>query len=236
MSKPRTAKAIVKNVLEQWDYFGGDDPAIPALWVKGSSPLFLVLGENAGGKSFFRRCISLEIRDRSGIKEVIHLSMEARTGATFMGAAKAFVYGDENSRSTGENSVNTISGAITTCRDRTHPHVLYWDEPDIGMSEGAAAGAGIAIAEFVADLPEHTKGVFITTHSRAMVEQLVDLKPHYLHLGTDPKLAPQTLQEWLEREVVPVSPDELKEASRARFRAIQKILNKVRASKRGAQV
>jgi hypothetical protein len=59
-----------------------------------------------------------------------------------------------------------------------------------------------------------------------MVRQLVSVKPHYLHLG----VAPQTLKAWLEREVVPMSPDELAETSHRRFKAIQAILSE----KRGA--
>lgn len=228
MSKPATATWIVNDLLENWRYFLGKKPPIPALWVKGKVPLFLVLGENAGGKSFFRRLVQISADQHTSIKEVIHISMEGRAGPNFMGALKAFVYGDENSRSTGECSAHTVTTAIRTCEGRDHSHLLYWDEPDVGMSEGAAAGAGIVIAEFAADLPKHTKGVFITTHSRAMIEQLLPVQPHYIHLGVDPKKAPQTLEEWLERPVVPISPEELCDASHKRFRAIQKLLDEKR--------
>jgi|GEM_PF-5724138 len=228
MSKPSTGLWIVGNILGSWRYFVGDEPAIPALWVKGSSPLFLVLGENASGKSFFRRCVQASAKSHTSIKEVIHLSMEARAGMNMMGAMKGFVYGDEGFRSTGENSGMTVRTAISTCRARTHSHLLYWDEPDIGMGEAAAAGAGTVVAEFVADLPEQTRGVFVTTHSRPMVRQLLSVKPHYLHLGVPPAEAPQSLGAWLEREIVPMSLDELAEESNRRFRAIQAILDERR--------
>lgn len=231
MSKPNTGLWIVNELLENWRYFTGRKAPIPHLWVKGSSPLFLVLGENASGKSFFRRCVQASANKHTSIREVIHLSMEGRAGANFIGAMKGFVYGDENFRSTGENSANTMRSAIRTCRAREHSHLLYWDEPDIGMSEGAAAGAGVVIAEFVADLPDHTRGVFITTHSRPMVRQLLVAKPHYIHLGVPPAQAPQSLEEWLEREVSPISPEELAEASHARFTAIQEILDGKRRKK-----
>lgn len=226
MSKPSTGKWIVNDLLSNWRYFADDDPPIPALWVKGRCPLFLVLGENAAGKSFFRRCVQASVKLHTSIGEVIHLSMEGRAGPNMMGAMKGFVYGDEDSRSTGENSAHTVRAAIRTCNGRETSHLLYWDEPDVGMSEGAAMGAGAAIAEFVADLPKHTKGVFITTHSRPLVAALSSvLRPHYVHLGTPPDEAPQSIEEWLAREVVPVSPDELCEASHARFKAIQAILD-----------
>ena len=232
MSKPSTPAWIVDDLLTNWRYFADDDPAIPAVWVKGRCPLFLVLGENAAGKSFFRRCVQACVKLKTSIEEVIHLSMEARAGVNVMGAMKGFVYGDEDTRSTGENSANTVTTAIRTCTGRETSHLLYWDEPDVGMSEGAAMGAGHAIAEFVAELPEHTKGVFITTHSRSMVAALSQsLRPHFVHLGTAPDDAPMSIEDWLTREVKPVSPDELCEASHRRFKAIQKILNEKR--KRG---
>lgn len=232
MTKTSNMTKVVEQVLTDLLYFCGDEPAIPSLWVRGKVPLFLVLGENASGKSFFRRCVQQWCRKHTSIKEILHISMEGRTGADFMcGSIRAMVYGDEHTRSTGENSAVTVRTALSTCRGREHSHVMYWDEPDLGMSENAAAGAAAAIAGFVSELPSHTKGVFITTHSRAFVEQLLDARPHYVHLGTDPAEAPQTLEEWLRRPVVPVSPDELLEQSHRRFKAIQKVLN---ATKRTA--
>lgn len=228
-SKPSSSEWVVRDVLE-WCYFADEDPAIPALWVEGRVPLFLVLGENASGKSFFRRCVHQCTELETSIKEVIHLSMEARAGVNFIGPCKVFLYGDEGRRSTGENSAFTVSMAIKTCQEREGDHLLYWDEPDVGMSDGAAAGVGIVIAEFIRSLPEHTKGVFITTHSRVLVEQLLPVEPHYIHLGTSPEQAPPTLQAWLERPIVPILPEELREASRVRFRAIQRLLDEKQKS------
>jgi hypothetical protein len=225
MSKPSTARWIVNDLLTNWRYFADDDPVIPSLWVKGSCRLFLVLGENAGGKSFFRRCVHQCTREFTSIKEVIHISMEGRAGG-YLGAVRGMIYGDEHHDSTGSNSARTVRTAIRTCEERNHSHLLYWDEPDVGMSEGATVGAAIEIAKFVTEIPDHTKGVFITTHSRAMVAALSqDLRPHYIHLGVPPDEAPQSIEEWLTREIKPVSTDEITEASVKRFRAIQKIIN-----------
>lgn len=223
MTKPSTAKWIVNDLLSNWQYFADDDPAIPALWVKGSRPLFLVLGENAGGKSFFRRCVQACVSKYTSIEEVIHLSMQGRAGG-MLGAMRGFIYGDEHHDSTGSNSAATVTGATRTCRGREHSHLLYWDEPDLGMSEGAALGAAQAIAKFVEELPEHTKGVFITTHSRPMVAELAKLDPHYIHLGTPVEEAPPSVEAWLARKIVAVSPEEVREKNLQRFRVIQKIL------------
>lgn len=231
MSKPSTAKWIVNDLLTNWRYYADDDPVIPALWKKGSSRLFLVLGENAGGKSFFRRCVQQCAKERTSIEEVIHISMEGRAGG-YLGAVRGLIYGDEHHDSTGSNSAITVITALRTCSGREHSHIMYWDEPDLGMSEGAALGAAIAIAEFVEEMPEHTKGIFITTHSRPMISELAKLDPHYIHLGTPVAEAPASLQEWLEREIVPVSPEEMRRRNIDRYRAIQKILNEKRAAKR----
>lgn len=233
MSKPSTAKWIVDDLLTNWKYFADDDPVIPALWVPGSCRLFLVLGENAGGKSFFRRCVQICAKENTSIEEVIHISMEGRGGGNYLGPLHGLIYGDEHHDSTGSNSATTVKTAIETCRKREHPHLMYWDEPDLGMSEGASLGAAIVIADFVENLPDHTKGIFITTHSRPMIAELAKLDPHYLHLGTLPKEAPENLQAWLEREIVPVSPEEVRKRNIDRYRAIQKILNDKRARQDG---
>lgn len=220
---------VVNDLLYFVEYEG--KVAIPWHWVKGRVPLFLVLGENAGGKSFFRRLIQI-LAQEAHYKEMIHLSMEARAGVNMMGAMKAFVYGDEQYRSTGENSAYTVTTAVKTCRGREHDHLLYWDEPDLGMSENAAAGAGIQIAKFMRKRPKHTRGVFVTTHSRALVEQLLPVKPHYLHLGVPSDEAPPSLRDWLDRPIVPISPEKVSDASQKRFKAIQKILNGVEQGER----
>lgn len=190
--------------------------------------LVLVLGENAGGKSFFRRLVHLAAtKAKNGRRDgpfpvgrVIHLSMEARS---MNGLTSAFIYGSEAWQSTGENSAHTVKGGITTASKETKDLVLYWDEPDIGMSEGSAAGAGIAIREFIKDAPPHVKAVFITTHSKAMVRQLTPLNPYYLYLGNAD--GPSTAEEWLSAPVVPVSLEDLAKESRKRFKDIQTLLD-----------
>jgi hypothetical protein len=177
-----------------------------------------VLGDNAGGKSFFRRIISQMCREAE--VEAIGLSMEGRK---FGGAMSAFVYGDESWESTGQCSSRTVLTGINTCRNRTKPHVIYWDEPDLGLSDSWAAGAGVVIREFAEKPGEHTRAIFVVTHSRALVDQLVAIEPHYLHLGGD---APDTLSDWLTRPVVPRDLATLSDAAHKRFKAIQRILNK----------
>jgi len=224
--------ALLKSTLDGLMYFHPwpeEDgvTAIPYVWDAGEVPLCLVLGPNGGGKSFFRRLIRLVAREEWKDTECIHLSMESRTGTNSYGPMQVLIYGNEGVHSTGELSANVVRTGIHTCQGRSKEHFIYWDEPGIGMGENEAAGTGQMLREFISNLPEMTRAVFITSHSRAMLHELVSLRPHYLHLGVNAEDAPQSLTEWLERPVVPVLPDDLRDASRERFKTIQSILNHV---------
>lgn len=218
----KTALGLVRQILKL-DYFRADEDgevAIPAVWVPGTGPLVVVVGDNAGGKSFLRR-IAHGMCQRNKV-EFMDISMEGRRGIS--GAPwLVFVYGDEQHHSTGELSSGTILTGIKTCRDRKTNHVIFWDEPDLGLSEAWAAGAGQAIREYVEQANKHTLAAFVVTHSRPLVQQLLPLNPHYLHLGSD--TAPETLEAWTKRKVRARKLSRLPELSRKRFKAIQRILN-----------
>ena len=215
--------------------YPGETP-IPWLYQPGDCRLVLVLGENAGGKSFFRRVLQFITHwGRKGhgwgdndiprgpfpVRELIHISMEGRTAG---GIVSGFVYGTEKWRSTGENSANTVRTGITTAEGRGHTSIMYWDEPDIGMSAGTAAGAGQTIRDFVREANPLVQMICVTSHSPALVQQLRDLNPHYIYLGD--ANGPATLDDWFEYQVNPrpVTPDEVLETSHHRYRLINRIL------------
>lgn len=243
--KPMDVEAMLRWVLGL-DYFHPSDLidgeiAIPAIYVPGKSKLVLVLGENAGGKSFFRRLVHLACHPgrndgydkiKNGpfsVQEVIHISMQGRTSG---GVTGSFIYGTEQWQSTGENSTNTVRMGIKTARERSHTTVLYWDEPDIGMSAGSAAGAGVSIREFIQAQSPLVQAVFVTSHSPALIQQFRDLDPHYLYLGNAE--GPATLDEWFVSQMnpIPVQPEELMAASNRRFQQIQAILDNKKRSKK----
>jgi hypothetical protein len=215
--------------------------AIPYVYdpSKSGSKLVLVLGENAGGKSLFRRLIRVMTHPgRKGggfgdppvprgpfpVGEVIGLSMQGRTSGGF---ERSCVYGEESYHSTGENSAHTVAMGIKTACERNHTAILYWDEPDIGMSGGAAAGAGVTIREFIQkDDAPLVEAVFLTSHSPALIRQLRACDPHYIFLGD--ANGPKTLDEWFEwqQNPTPVTPEQLKELAHKRYRDVQAVLNR----------
>jgi hypothetical protein len=228
--KFNNTKQLVERALEL-DYFAEDEPAIPFVWKPGKAenPLVVVVGENAGGKSFFRRCVSAVCQDKdNGKVEVIPISMEARRTINYQ-PWLAFVYGDEQYEATGVNSINTVLSGIKTCQGRDAAHVIIWDEPDIGLSEGNAASVGKAIADFTKEPPKHTKASIVITHRKALVGQLLPIAPHYLYLGDAD--APPSLDAWLMAPPVVRPLQEVQDRARTRFKAIQKVLDRVKKSR-----
>ena len=228
------AESLIKEALTL-QYFTPSDPdgqiPIPALFVPSpGARLIVIVGENASGKSFMRRIVTQIGRE---IKvEVMPISMEGR-GQSY-GGLRGMIYGDESWESTGVCSAGTVRGGISTCKERTSPHIIFWDEPDLGLSENSAAGVGQAIGQFMAAPNPLTMAAIVVTHSKPLVKHLVEglnpepgayrNRPHYLHLGTDPKDAPPDLFDWLRTPVVPRSLEDISEAGMRRFRLIGRIL------------
>ena len=184
---PKVRPPIIKAIgLEhaQWD----------------SAQLLLVTGNNASGKSVFRRLCQSFLRDEG---EVIHLSQQGRAKG---GIERVFIYGNEEDEATGIISANCLIKAFRTSRGREKPHILVFDEPEIGMGEEAQIGAATFIKEQFDDIPKHLMGIVIMTHSRHVVTILKDV-PHcgFIHLGNTYK----TADEWLSRPLVPLSPQQL---------------------------
>ena len=100
---------------------------------------------------------------------------------------------------------------------------MFWDEPDLGLSDAWAAGMGVAIRQFAAEPPKHTLGIFVVTHSKALVAHLVDLEPNFLYFGDDD--VPASLSAWMTRPIVPRDLATLPDISHKRFTRIQEILN-----------
>jgi hypothetical protein len=176
----------------------------------GNEALLVVTGENATGKSLVRRALTKFAR-QDGL-QVVDISPEGKTRG---GVASMMIYGSECDRSTGTNSARTIQKALLTARSREDHHILILDEPDAGLSDEYAAGAGIEIAAFCADCPAATKLVVIVTHRRSLVAELARISPSQLCLGGCPPM-----REWLSRPHSPKTLDHLLAADREMSSAV----------------
>jgi hypothetical protein len=210
--------ALIDKALHTVLFAESDDegPILQAKHLPGKSKLVLVLGDNATGKSVFRNVITA--LGRKSDVEVMGLSMQGRTQ---IGIVRGMIYGDEGSDSTGRNSVSTVVTGIRTSQGRENEHALFWDEPDIGLSDNAAAGIGVRIGTFIEEAPEKLVGAFVVTHRRYLVEHLVAAKPHVIFTGPNP---PASLDEWFDRRIWPQMPEDLMEANIKLYRRIHKKL------------
>jgi hypothetical protein len=174
-----------------------------------------ITGSNASGKSLLRRVIRYSLKQSS--IEVIHLSQEGRATG---GIARAFLYGAEDWESTGSITCNSLIGAFRTSRAKTKPHIILFDEPEIGLSEEAELGAAQFVRAELQDVPPHLSGVVLMTHSRHFVSVLRDVQGFkFLNLGDR-----LSVDEWVNRKIVPISPEEVREKSTLNFRRFTAIL------------
>jgi energy-coupling factor transporter ATP-binding protein EcfA2 len=223
MASKYTFKNASKMLKLAFDlsYFDPAEKVIDYRWdpKQSKSNFVVVVGENAAGKSFLRRILS-SVAHRAKI-EAMPVSMEHRqTG----GAINAFVYGSETYDATGKNSAGTVLTGIKTCQGRETPHIIIWDEPDLGLSESWARSMGQTFRGFAESLPENTKAAVVITHSKPLLRELVAANPQFVYLGTQ---AIDTLEQWLEYEA-PVRPlEQLAEECHTRFKKLSKLLKRL---------
>ena len=106
---------------------------------------------------------------------------------------------DDGETPTSVETYSSIKKAIKSVGD----HFLCLDEIEIGCSEETT----LAMVKFLNEnLPKDSLGILIITHSRQVVQSLNH--DHFFNLdGFDTK------EEWLDRDVHPLSLDELKNKS-----------------------
>jgi hypothetical protein len=199
-------------MIDTLSYF---EDVIQATLTHGHKQNLIITGENATGKSFIRRLVYVICKQEN--IELIHLSQQGRCTT---GIPSAMIYGDESYNSTGYNTSTTIMGGINTCNNRDKDHFILWDEPDIGLSEKYSAGVGVAIRGFVENIPAHTRGSIVITHSKSLVRQLLPLNPTHLRLGDT-----LSLNDWLREIPEPGDLDELKKRNHAMYLKINEIIN-----------
>lgn len=205
------------------------EPYTEALGIKPGLPIeqarvLVVVGENASGKSFLRRLLVQNLV--ASQIPVMHLSQEGRAdGGGYEGIKRLMLYGSETRHCTSQISTHVITTGIKTSRSHEQPHVLIWDEPEIGMGEEVKLGSAQWLAqELQSDWPEKLLGVVVMTHSREFVQALLGVSnAFFMELGED-----RTAEEWLARTIVPVFPEELEKRALAKSRQIMAARNLTR--------
>jgi hypothetical protein len=195
-----------------------EGPLLQAKYIPGKSSLAVILGNNASGKSLLRRIISVKCGKANPKIESMAISMQLRTSGLIQ---NAFIFGDESYESTGRISSSTVSVGIRSSKGRENPHIIFWDEPDVGLSDEAAAGIGLEIAKYAQEPAPTLQGMFVVTHRRVLVQYLLQVDPHIIFMGANP---PNSVQEWLDRPIIPSSSEALQEASHRALPSISKRL------------
>lgn len=218
--------AAVKGASES--YLFGDETPCPVLIEPGKlERVWVVSGENAGGKSLFCRAlqglVASDSRKAGTPVEVMRVGMDMRTTG---GIQRGLMFGSEQDDSTGKNSVQALLTGIRTARSRENPHWLVLDEPDIGVGEGYRMAIGDLFASFARDLPAKTLGFFVVTHAREIAEPMVRAGASSVRVGDD--LRP--VSEWLRDGDLFKTVADLEALSQRgldRFRAINAVLRDV---------
>jgi hypothetical protein len=207
--------AVLQKTLDT-EYFQGQDPPIPYCFTPGLVPVVVITGNNACGKSLIRRMMGQRLDD-AGIK-MMAISQEKRSVSPVQeqGILKLMCYGNERDDSTGYNSVKTFRGLIDASRRVDRKVALFLDEPEIGLSEEYAVSMGLELAAYSIKLPENIVGVFVVSHSRALVAQLEPIGPYHWHLGEQ-----MNLSSWLKRMVEPLPLDYLIHKNKETFGLIE---------------
>jgi hypothetical protein len=232
MPKTNLIKAL-KEVEEDTDLFGPEG-ACPTLIERSSSPTryLLISGENAGGKSFVTRYLSMIFRSDVPEFRTVDIGMKRRTTQDI---SRAFIYGgDEGERSTGTLSVQAFTGSLRNTREWDSPHMIVLDEPDLGLSEGYQTAMGEFLAREAGTITPKCMAVVLVTHSREIARHFMTLNPHMMRIGDD--LRPT--RQWLDEGPLPRSAEDLKKLMDTginRLRAISRIMDARKEERRAAE-
>jgi len=165
--------------------------------------VLIVAGDNACGKSLFRRFLSgflgMYYKEKKINAGVVDISQEARSRSGDI--SKCFIYGDENYESTGQITCHSILGCFHNIKNNESwdEKVLIIDEPEIGLSEESQLGLATYIKTELQTCPAKLRGVVIITHSRYIVSELKDVEGFKFHYIGEKKY--KDAEAWLDRKI-----------------------------------
>lgn len=175
----------------------------------------VVTGGNGLGKSFIRKCVSQGISKQLNKKVIAaDISMERRTGShPELGGMGAFLR-DMDSNPTSYETFNFLNALIVQ-KNR----YLVIDEPEIGMSKESQLTVAHILNNNINRIIEESYGLMIITHSELIVQN-INFPFEFINL--DGFL---TVDEWVNRDIIPTDVEVLRKNSIAISKEIQKRLS-----------
>lgn len=179
----------------------------------------LLTGSNGSGKSLVRKQIrfrlSRKIPGSNPAKLTADVSMQRRTESNVGLGALCCIMHDDADTPTSCSTYNLIKTMMDTfLKEDNSKRYLIIDEPEIGMSKESQLGLMQYLSTKIDDVLKYTHGLLIITHSDVIVNALKD-KAVFLNMDTD-----YTVDEWLNRKIVPVDLEQLEKESDDLYRAI----------------
>lgn len=181
----------------------------------------ILTGGNASGKSVVRKLLNARLAEKLGKPSVTSsVSMELRTSGNsgLMGTGLDHMHSDLPWTSTGEHTLDLVcnllkSNASEKMAEENRRYIII-DELETGLSKEVLLGVCNLLNTEMDNILKNSYGVLLITHS----DEVVTKVKHDVFINIDGL----TEEEWLNREIVPVSPDDLREWALALFRGIRK--------------
>lgn len=187
----------------------------------------ILTGGNGCGKSVVRKLLTSIIKEK--VKAIYNeeinsplvasVSMETRTASRPDFYALSSMMHDLPWTATSVNTISLIRNLCNSLLDKSSEKIkdkrfFVLDEIEIGLSEEVLLGLCEYLNDIFDKIKDNTLGVLIITHNRNVVKKLNHDK--FLNLEG------LTEGDWLNREIRPVSLDDLDEWSTALFSGIRK--------------
>ena len=177
----------------------------------------ILTGGNACGKSVIRKQLALFIPDKldeegipHGKKTVASASMQLRTESHPEWGGFSSITHDLPWTATSYATLDMINKLL---RNSDDPRYLIIDELEIGMSEELQIGFCQMLNKKLPELLEKNFGIMIITHSRHVVNTLNH--DNFMNIEG------MTEEEWVNREIVPIDPEDLEKWAYELFKTIR---------------
>jgi len=186
----------------------------------------ILTGGNALGKSVIRKQMVFGVDSaltEQGIEHdknhlVSSTSMQLRTENRAKWGALSSMTHDLPWKSTSDSTIHLLKGLLREVTDREErgrgrKKFIVIDELEIGMSREVQVGMCQYLNEHMEELLANTYGILVITHSEDVVKTL----KHDAFINIEG----MNEEEWLNREIVPVNPDDLEKWADDLFAAIR---------------